>query len=69
VQFRSVASAIAPYIAFDLRQDGKLPLVEVIHAPAEEPELRKRILCSLLLAHGYERDVAVNGSTIPLRRM
>jgi hypothetical protein len=68
LMFRDSGQNIVPYILFDLAlEDGRIPLREVVHAPASEPELRKRSIKSLLDQRGYSRDLPIIGSNIPLR--
>jgi len=73
VRFRQSGAAIVPYINVDLTSQsgpraGRIPLERITHAPAPEPDVRKRALRELLNAKGYpDSDVSIEGSDIPLR--
>jgi hypothetical protein len=73
LQFREIGGEIVPYLAVDISTvsgDGlrRLPIVQILHAPCAEPQLRKRSVEALLEAKGYSTsEVSVAGSDIPLR--
>jgi hypothetical protein len=73
ISFRQSGQAIGSYIRMGLcipdgAQQGRLPLVEIAHAPAGESAFRKDAIRELLRSKGYLPDeVIVSGSEIPLR--
>ncbi len=68
LQFRESGGNVVPYMLFDLAlEDGRVPLREVILAPASEVDLRRRSVQSLLQQRGYPGDLRIIGSNIPLR--
>jgi Protein of unknown function (DUF2971) len=73
IEFRTARGAIAPYVKLDCAFGGppflgKLPIVSVMHGPAQHPDEAKEALRILLVKHGYRlEDVRVEGSNVPLR--
>jgi hypothetical protein len=71
VLFRTSATSVVPYLSMDLRtgQPPVLPIVQIGHAPTQEPELARTALRDLLKSLNYADTVRVHGSAIPLRKL
>jgi Protein of unknown function (DUF2971) len=71
--FREQETGLVPYV--DMRPTGdppgviasRLPLTEIVVGPTRHPELSRKAMADYVKSCGYEEDVVVRNSEIPLR--